>query len=140
MIAVPKTVLERIRQHGREAYPEECCGALLGRVRDSVARVSEVEPISNSEKDLRGRRFLITPEDYRSLERLAAEKSQDLLGFYHSHPDHPAAPSEHDREHALPFFHYLVLGVSAGQPGPITSWVLSEDRRVFQRENLVSEN
>jgi proteasome lid subunit RPN8/RPN11 len=98
--------------------------------------VTEVELVDNSQEDSRRRRFRITPGDYLRIERLALQRRRDLLGFYHSHPDHPAVPSEYDREHALPFFHYVVLGVSSGEPGEMVSWVLSEDRRVFDPEEI----
>jgi proteasome lid subunit RPN8/RPN11 len=99
--------------------------------------ITRAERIPNSRPQERGRRFLITPEEYRRVETLAAAEGLLLLGFYHSHPDHPAVPSEYDREHALPFFHYLVLAVASGGPGDLTAWKLSEEREVFQREELV---
>ena len=137
MIAVPGAVLEAIRGHGRETYPEECCGALLGKSsEDGGARVTRAERMANASPRMRERRFSIEPLDYLRLERRAEELDLRVLGFYHSHPDHPAAPSEYDREHALPFLHYLILSVGAGSPGEATSWVLSEDRGTFEREEL----
>jgi len=137
VIALDKALRAAIRAHGRQAYPEECCGALIGEKGGKMDRVTAVEPVENSETDSRRRRFRISPEDYRRLERLAAGRGRDLLGFYHSHPDHPAVPSEHDRRHALPFFHYVVLRVAEGEPSEMSSWILSEDRGVFERERLV---
>ncbi|MGH9367635.1 MAG: Mov34/MPN/PAD-1 family protein [Thermoanaerobaculia bacterium] len=136
MIRISRVAEEAIREHGRSAYPEECCGALLGEKRGGEDRVLRAEPAENVRKDRRQRRFRIAPEEYLRLERLAGAEGCALLGFYHSHPDHPAVPSEYDREHALPFFHYVVLGVASGEPGQMASWVLSEDRRVFDREEL----
>jgi proteasome lid subunit RPN8/RPN11 len=138
VIRLSRTAAEAIREHGRRAYPEECCGALLGEKVDGVGRVARAEPVENSRADRRERRFRIAPLDYLRLERLAAAEGRALLGFYHSHPDHPAVPSEYDREHALPFFHYVVLRVASGEPGEMASWVLSEDRRVFDREELLA--
>jgi proteasome lid subunit RPN8/RPN11 len=126
-----------IRAHGRAVYPEECCGALLGTNEGEAVRVLEAEPVENMRSDSRDRRFRIEPEQYRRLEALARERRRDLLGFYHSHPDHPAVPSEYDREHALPFFHYVVLAVPSGEPGEMASFVLSEDRGTFFREDLL---
>jgi proteasome lid subunit RPN8/RPN11 len=136
VIAVPPSVLEAIRDHGRETYPEECCGALLGRTRERVALATQAERILNASREMRERRFSIEPRDYLRLERRAEELGLSLLGFYHSHPDHPAAPSAYDREHALPFLHYLIVSVDEGRPGETTSWVLSEDRGAFEREEL----
>jgi len=138
MIEIAGTLMEDIRDHGREAYPEECCGALLGRGGDP-ARVSRVERIENSRGSERVRRYEVSPEDYRRLEALAEAKGLDLLGFYHSHPDHPAAPSAYDREHAFPFFHYLVCAVASGRPGEVTAWALSEERGDFEREEIVEK-
>jgi len=126
-----------IREHGRALYPEECCGALLGTTEADAVRVLEAVPVENARSDSRERRFHIEPEEYRRLEALARERDRDLIGFYHSHPDHPAVPSDFDREHALPFFHYVVLAVSSGEPGEMASFVLSEDRGTFSREDLL---
>jgi proteasome lid subunit RPN8/RPN11 len=136
VIVVPPSVLEAIRGHGGETYPEECCGALLGQTRESDALVTRAERILNASREMRERRFSIDPRDYLRLERRAEELGLSLLGFYHSHPDHPAAPSAYDREHALPFLHYLIVAVDNGRPGEATSWVLSEDRGAFEREEL----
>ncbi len=140
MITLPERALALIREHGREAYPEECCGAVLGVIEGEIPRVTRPERTANSSSDERRRRFRITPEEYRRVERLAEAEGLVLLGFYHSHPDHPAAPSDYDREHALPFFHYLVMAVDSGRPEEITSWVLSESRGVFEREPLLVGN
>jgi proteasome lid subunit RPN8/RPN11 len=136
VIALPPSVLEAIRDHGREAYPEECCGAVLGRAREGDALVTRAERIPNASREMRERRFSIEPRDYLRLERRAEELGLSLLGFYHSHPDHPAAPSAYDREHAFPFLHYLIVSVEQGRPGETASWVLSEDRGAFEREEL----
>jgi proteasome lid subunit RPN8/RPN11 len=138
MIA-PESVLEEIRRHGAEAYPEECCGALLGVKVDGEVRVRRTERVTNRRTDQRERRFFIDPRDYGALERIAEEEGLSLLGIYHSHPDHPAAPSEYDREHAFPFFHYLIVAVEAGRPRDMTCWILSEDRGTFEREPLRSD-
>jgi proteasome lid subunit RPN8/RPN11 len=131
----PKT-LEAIREHGREAYPEECCGALLGTAGDGSARVARIARMDNARRGERRRRYVIEPLEYARVERQADSESLAVLGFYHSHPDHPAVPSEYDREHGFPFFHYVVLAVGAGVPGEAASYVLSEDRGAFEREEI----
>lgn len=138
MIAISLKVLDEIRAHGRDTYPEECCGGLLGRPGDP-ARVIRIERIDNVRDLERARRYEVSPQDYLRLERLAAEESVELLGFYHSHPDHPAVPSAYDRDHAFPFFHYLVCAVASGHPGEVTAWVLSEDRGEFDPEPILEE-
>lgn len=137
MITLDAKALEAIRDHGRETYPEECCGALLGTDEDGAARVTRVERVENSRREERRRRYSIEPLEYARLERSADADGLAVLGFYHSHPDHPAVPSEYDREHGFPFFHYVVLAVAAGSPGEIASFVLSEDRGAFEREEIL---
>lgn len=136
MIALPAPVLDQIRGHARETYPEECCGALLGTGHGSFARVTRAQRLANSSPEMRERRFRVEPLEYLRLERQAEDLGLALLGFYHSHPDHPAAPSSNDREHALPFLHYVIVAVLSGRPGEATSWVLSDERGVFDREEL----
>ena len=123
---------EAIRRHGAETYPHECCGALIGR--DGV--VTQTFPLPNTTEEGPRRRFLVRPSDYQQAERQAAALGADLLGFYHSHPDHPAAPSQYDLDHAWPFFSYVIIAVAAGVAGDMTSWRLREDRSAFDQEAL----
>jgi len=139
MIELASGVLDAIRRHGEDDYPDECCGALVGHVRGDVRRVVEARPLVNARPDERRRRFLVTAEDYRSAEADADARGLVLIGFYHSHPDHPARPSEYDREHALPWHAYLVLAVAAGRAGACTAWVLTSDRTAFASEELRAE-
>jgi proteasome lid subunit RPN8/RPN11 len=136
VITLDPETLEAIRKHGREAYPEECCGALLGTANNGSARVARIARMENARADERRRRYTIEPLEYARVEREADAQSLSVLGFYHSHPDHPAVPSEYDREHGFPFFHYVVLAVSTGVPGEAASYVLSEDRGAFEREEM----
>jgi proteasome lid subunit RPN8/RPN11 len=125
-------VAEAIRAHGAETYPNECCGALYGR--DGVVTATYALP--NTTEEGPRRRFLVRPQDYRDAEKRAAELKVDLLGFYHSHPDHPARPSQYDLDHAWPFFSYIIVAVRAGTPEDMTSWRLREDRSAFDEERL----
>ena len=122
--------LAAIRTHGREAYPHECCGALLGR--DGV--VTAVHALPNTTEEGPRRRFLVRAADYRDAERQAAEREVELIGFYHSHPDHPARPSQYDLDHAWPSFSYVIVSVMNGEPAAVTSWRLREDRSGFNEE------
>ena len=135
MIRITGDILGEIHAHAEATYPEECCGALLGRAGDERV-VHLAMPIDNAREDERRRRFLVTPDDYRRVEGEAARLGFDLLGFYHSHPDHPARPSEYDREHALPWHSYVIVAGAAGRAGDTTSWVLSGDRAHFESESL----
>ena len=124
-----------IRRHGRETYPHECCGALIGRGR----RVLEALALPNVTEESSRRRFRVRPSDYLAAERRASELGAELLGFYHSHPDHPARPSQYDLDHAWPVFAYVIVAVEAGQPGTMTSWRLREDRSAFDEEPIAVE-
>ena len=121
-----------IRAHGQETYPNECCGALIGR--DGVVR--ETLALPNMTDEGPRRRFRVTPQDYRAAEKRASDAGADLLGFYHSHPDHPARPSQYDLDHAWPFFSYVIVSVREGVSGDMTSWRLREDRSAFDQEDL----
>jgi cysteine synthase B len=121
-----------IRAHGAETYPNECCGALYGR--DGV--VTSTFALPNTTDEGPRRRFLVRPQDYTAAERRASELGVELLGFYHSHPDHPARPSQFDLDHAWPFFSYIIVAVRAGTPEAMTSWRLREDRSAFDPERL----
>ena len=125
-------VAESIRSHGAETYPNECCGALIGR--DGV--VTHTLALSNVTEEGPRRRFRVSDRDYLQCERRARELGGELLGFYHSHPDHPAKPSQYDLDHALPFFSYIIVAVRAGAPEDMTSWRLREDRSAFDEERL----
>jgi proteasome lid subunit RPN8/RPN11 len=123
---------EAIRRHGEETYPHECCGALVGRgdgVTDAVA-------LPNTTEEGPRRRFLVRPSDYRLAEQRATELGGELLGFYHSHPDHPAKPSQYDLDHAWPTFAYVIVAVAAGVSQNMTVWFLKDDRSIFEEGSL----
>jgi proteasome lid subunit RPN8/RPN11 len=127
-----------IRREGEIAYPNECCGILLGRIADDNSRVVEgLIPIENArEAGEQYHRFRIEPEDLMKAELAARKRKLDVLGFYHSHPDHPAKPSDYDKEHALPYYSYIITAVDKGKAGDFTSWELKTDRSEFVREHI----
>ncbi len=139
MILLPDQAAEAIRLHGRESYREEACGVLYGATTAAGKHVLRASPMVNARDDERHRRFVVTAADYRRAEAEASRSGLTLLGFYHSHPDHPAYPSAFDLEHALPFFSYVILAVEAGTPKEMRSFVLSEDRSEFLEESLEQE-
>jgi proteasome lid subunit RPN8/RPN11 len=144
---------ERIRRHGAETFPHECCGALLGR--DSVAverSATEPEdaratrdvvglfPLVNRRDDSPRNRFAVTADDVRDAEKAASEHGLEVVGWYHSHPDHPARPSEFDREHAWPWYSYVIVSVMSGAPAEMTSWRLNDDRQDYWPETIEIRN
>ena len=131
-IAVSPAVDDAIRRHGEETCPHECCGALVGQ----GGRVTATVPLPNTTEERPRRRFLVRPSDYRMAESRATELSGDLLGFYHSHPDHPARPSQYDLDHAWPTFAYVIVAVAAGRAGDMTVWWLKDDRSSFEEGGL----
>jgi proteasome lid subunit RPN8/RPN11 len=131
-IQTTQSVVDAIARHGAEAYPNECCGALIeinGDVVDAWA-------LPNTTQEGARRRFLVSPSDYRAAEARADAIGGTLAGFYHSHPDHPARPSQHDLDHAWPNLSYVIISVAAGVPGAITCWRLRDDRSSFDQKDL----
>jgi proteasome lid subunit RPN8/RPN11 len=123
----PRDVDAAIRAHARGTYPHECCGALIGRDR----LVCEAYPLPNTTEEGPRRRFLVRPSDYRLAEGRAADRGLTLMGFYHSHPDHPARPSQFDLDHAWPSFEYVIVSVQDGRDRELTCWRLRGDRSQF---------
>ena len=117
-----------IRRHGTETYPNECCGALIA----SGEAIVEAFPLPNTTAEGPRRRFLIGPNDYRLAEQRARERGGTLAGFYHSHPDHPARPSETDLAQAWPNLTYIIVAVREGRPEDLRFWRLREDRSGFE--------
>jgi proteasome lid subunit RPN8/RPN11 len=126
-----------IHDHAKETYPEECSGVIVGMDTGEMKVVVGVWRAENTHEEERSRRFLIDPLIYMKLEQQANERDMDVLGIYHSHPDHPAEPSEYDREHAWPNFSYIIASVSSEQVEDMRSWVLKEDRSGYDEEPIV---
>jgi proteasome lid subunit RPN8/RPN11 len=131
-----------VRTDGENAYPNECCGVLIGEIDNSeVKTVRHMEAIHNArEDDEQYHRFLITPEDMLCAEQTARSMKLDVIGFYHSHPDHPAVPSDYDKDHALPFYSYVIVSVEQGKSKELTSWELTADRAGFLPETISKED
>src|SRR5689334_2612459 len=139
---------ERIGNHGAETFPHECCGALLGR--DSAFQenaggassreVLELFPLVNRRDDSPRNRFAVTAEDVLEAEKAARRHGLDVVGWYHSHPDHPARPSQFDREHAWPWYSYVIVSVMDGKPADMTSWRLNDDRQDYSPERIEIRN
>jgi proteasome lid subunit RPN8/RPN11 len=125
-------VADAIRTHGVETYPHECCGALVGRDGEVTSTVA----LPNITDEGPRRRFRVSDTDYLRVERAADTAGAELLGFYHSHPDHPARPSQYDLDHALPNFSYIIVSVLAGVAEDMRSWKLRDDRSAFDEEAL----
>ncbi len=136
MLRLNEELVQRIRAHGAEYYPHECCGALFGRDRNSGREILDLLPLENRHGDSSRNRFTISPADFRRAENVARECGLDLVGWYHSHPDHPALPSEFDRANAWPWYSYVIVSVERRRPGQVTSWRLADDRVRFTPERI----
>jgi proteasome lid subunit RPN8/RPN11 len=126
----------QIHQDLARAYPEEGCGVLLGRELGETREVVRVVTFDNQCDESRRNRYLIAPEQFLAADRAARDEGLDVLGFYHSHPDHPARPSEFDRENAWPWYSYVIVSVLQGRAADTTCWRLAEDRSRFEPEAL----
>lgn len=137
MITITEQQLTEIREHGVRDYPYECCGLLLGRYGEHGKTVTETYPISNArEESAKRNRFLIAPEELMRGERYAREHDLEVVGFYHSHPDSPAVPSQYDLEHAWPTYSYIIVSTSAERANDLFSWEQEPDRSRFNQEEI----
>ena len=132
------SILDQIRRHGADAYPEEGCGFLLGTVTgDGTNRVTALHRSANRHAENRERRYELTADDYRDADATAQDQGLDVVGVYHSHPDHPARPSETDLEEAtFPGYTYVIVSVHDGTPEDLTAWTLAPDRSAFYCEEI----
>lgn len=134
--------LTALQQHVEGTYPYEGGGLLIGRTDEQGRKVlTEIKPFENQRAiEDRHNRILITDQMYREGEAYADNQGLLLIGFFHSHPDHPARPSEFDREHALPWWSYVIVSVQQGRSADVLSWELREDRSGFAPEEIVIRN
>jgi len=147
-LGITAELAEKIREHGVETYPYECCGALLGRDLDILAfdpnensrkisrEVLSLFPLVNRRDDSPRNRFAVTADDVREAEKAASAQGLEVIGWYHSHPDHPAKPSDFDRDHAWPWYSYIIVSVHTGVPQDMTSWRLKDDRSGYMEEKI----
>jgi proteasome lid subunit RPN8/RPN11 len=138
LLKISEELAGKIRAHGVETYPHECCGAILGRDGDGAREVLGLMPLANRRDDSPRNRFEVTSDDVRLAEKTARGQQLELIGWYHSHPDAPARPSEYDRDHAWPWYSYIIVSVPSGQPRDMNSWRLRDDRSAYDSEAIES--
>lgn len=132
---LPSELIQTIHKHGEQSYPEEGAGLLLGEFFEDHKRVVRLMLFENArEESARHNRYLLTAQDYMRGENEAARMGLDVIGVFHSHPDHPNAPSEFDREWAMPVLSYIITSVMDGRAAGSRSWQLSDDRSQFNEE------
>jgi proteasome lid subunit RPN8/RPN11 len=128
--------LQTVGRIAAMSYPEECCGVLIGRAQAESTIVERVLTLQNERRDSRHNRYLISPETVLAAQKEARALGLDVVGYFHSHPDHPARPSEFDREHAWPGYSYLIVAVENRKVADARSWRLSDDRERFDEEEI----
>ena len=128
---------DHIQREAIATYPNECCGIIFGTQRHDRRDVTLLQPASNDfDESERSHRFSISPRDLMEAERLAAQRDELVLGFYHSHPNHPAEPSQFDRAHAWPFYSYVIISVSNRQPREMKCWQFDEQSQQFTTQEI----
>ena len=141
-VRLSESLLQGMKSHARESYPDECCGFLIGTAGESLRELDrtivESRRAQNDHPGEKRRRFLISPEELRDLERSIEGTSRAVVGFYHSHPDHPARPSQFDQDHAWPWYSYLILATTSDDVPAIGAFELDPESSVFHEVPLVS--
>ena len=139
MLYLTEEHIKQIEKHGEQTYPFECGGMLIGDfAADGVKTILELLPMENAmDESEKHNRVLITPKDVLRAERYAREKKLDVVGYYHSHPDHPARPSQFDLDHALPVWSYIIVSVESGKAVDVRAWEMENDRSKFNEEEII---
>ena len=141
-LILSNSLYKQIEDEGVRAFPNECCGVMIGRDEptpggDRRRIVERLQRLTNSfEADEQYHRFRLDPKEYIDVEKAAGAEGKLVLGFYHSHPDHPARPSEYDRQHAWPFYSYVIVSIMQRTPAAMTSWLLDEATEQFTEEQI----
>ncbi len=134
MLTISNSLLELIKSHAVSDYPNECSGLIVGNFVDRTA--AKLFPAKNVHGETTRTRYRIDPREYLQIEKEARAKGQDVIGIYHSHPDVAAEPSQYDRDHAWPFYTYVIASVLHGRVDHVRAWTLREDRSGFEEEKL----
>ena len=138
MIVFEQKPLDEMYQDALKSYPDECCGFFFGNETGEERIITRIVVVNNSKEGDKRRRFEIAPKDYLDAERYADEIEVQLLGVYHSHPNHPAVPSEHDRVAAQPYFSYVIISVKENEIADLRSWQLNENLQ-FEEEKIENQ-
>ena len=137
MLVIEESPLNEMYRDALQSFPDECCGFLFGKETAELRRITNILVVNNSKEGDKRRRFEIAPKDYMNAERFAEKNNLQFLGIYHSHPKHPAIPSEHDRVAAQPYFSYVIISVDE-VINDIRSWQLNDDLK-FEEETIENQ-
>jgi proteasome lid subunit RPN8/RPN11 len=136
-IDIAVTAHLRISELGATAYPNEGCGVLIGRFAGQRVEVVDATSGTNLNTDRSRDRYLLDPADIVRADRQARARSLDVVGFWHSHPDHPARPSQFDTDHAWLDYVYVIVNTTAAGPGDLNGFTLAEEGGAFEQLPLV---
>jgi len=139
-IKLKREHLDQIKEHGEQTYPYECCGFLLGKRDGDDNLLAEVYAAENERQDSRETRYLIAPEQSKRADDYARSRGLGVIGYYHSHPDHPAAPSGYDLDHSCwPGESYIIVAVERGRAAALNSFTKPDYISFEQEEILIEE-
>ena len=136
MIQLLEEHILAIQDHGVREFPHECCGVILGDVENYLKIVRELRPLTNVHEEGHERRYLVSPDEMFALMQEERQTKRKVLGFYHSHPNHPAEPSIYDRDWAYPWYTYIIVSIQNGIPEKMTAWILNEDSTEFLEDEI----
>lgn len=135
MLCIDNDKLCDIENQVKKSYPNECCGLLIG-TNTSEKRVVEVRPVPNKNFERAHDRYVIERKDFERIDKEAVKNGLQIIGVYHSHPDHPPIPSLYDTEHACSWFSYIIVAVEGGEKTDIKSWIFNEEKKLFEEEKI----
>ncbi len=138
MIEFETPAKEEMIDDAIRTFPDECCGFIFGKEEKDIRTITKICVVNNAREGDKRRRFQISPIDYMQAEHFAEEKKLQLLGVYHSHPNYPSIPSEHDRINAQPYFSYVILSVADEKFASIQSWRLNDSNQ-FEEEKIINK-
>ncbi|MFV1860047.1 MAG: M67 family metallopeptidase [Anaerolineales bacterium] len=140
-LTIPGPVMDEIRGHGEKLYPEEGAGLILGSTEGEHRAARRVLPMPNHfNSGERNRRYLLDPQEILQAEELAEQLGLEVIGIFHSHPDHPPAPSQYDLDWAVPWYVYLITRVEQGGASESRAWRMLEDHTRMVEEVLEIED
>ncbi|MFQ5737204.1 MAG: Mov34/MPN/PAD-1 family protein [Thermodesulfobacteriota bacterium] len=134
-LAISRDIYDQIVEHAKEAYPNECCGILIGSYMKGK-KVLYVHRAENTNTERAKDRYIISPTEIYLIDREARSQSLDIVGFYHSHPDHPSEPSQTDREWGQPKYSYIIVSVKNGTEVAARCWTFEDEDAPFKEEKL----
>jgi proteasome lid subunit RPN8/RPN11 len=139
MLKIPEKVLREIYDHTEASYPNECCGLMVGTISGDTRTVHTFRKCRNLNTERARDRYEMDPMDMLRTQREFENSPLDIVGIYHSHPDHPSRPSQTDTDRAWPDYSYIIISVRSGTVASVNTWVLNESERMFHEEPLVIE-